>query len=628
MRGFRYHGTASTLDMEIHMRVVSRLTASVMLLCLGCTQERLQPPKKEPRAAVDNLVSIEADFCTAKPEDVVFPVKILLVLDASGSLQFLDEGGLRVRAMRQLLNRFDGDPAVSFNIIQFNSLTYQYPPDGTFANPVAVTDGELQLAEVLTDYQAALSRTYQTLLNDMTTSGAIVQNTKYVVIFFSDGAPSPVCCPCEDETAGFQVATRFTCDGNGNPDPPPPTTQVGSIVYEERYCENVQEIPLCNLDLMRTGRAVDAYPGLQVNGNYNRGYQLEQLMRDIVDLANTFEVGSFQFHTIFLNNPTLPAAIRQIVGVDEATARARMQLFAGIGGGTFIEAQSAEQLNFLSFDFTSIKRAFGLRRAMVTNLNAVPGRDGPRVDSDGDGLADEEETREGSNFLRQDSDMDGYRDLIETRMRNRGMNAVDATVPFQPCDSRADDDRDLLNNCEELFLNTNPTLPDTDYDTIPDGLELRFGLDPNLSDADLDYDFDGVPNGVEVNIGSDPRLDDPRARDRHSIRYRLEDKGETLDRRACFGFTASKVELQYTQGRDTTPQPGWNDLYLWEVESPQDNGAQDTRLRVACFRGRYLPPDYKDPLNGTYRRLQDTELREVYDPNALDKCWGPQFGVP
>ncbi|MBI5496539.1 MAG: VWA domain-containing protein [Deltaproteobacteria bacterium] len=606
---------------------------ALLLATVACTQERLQPPKKEVRAAVDNLVAVDAKFCTAKPEDVIFPVKILLILDASGSLQFLDEGGLRVAAVRQLLQRFDGDPSVSFNVIQFNSLLYQVPPDGTFANPVDVTDTQLQLAEVLTDYQAALSLAYGTLLQDMTRSGALVQNTKYVVIFFSDGQPSPVCCPCDEETAGFNSTATFNCDPiTGQPDPPPPVVQVGTMAFEQRFCENALEIPLCNIprdQLNMTGRAAAAYTDLNTNGSYNRKYQIEQLVRDIVDLGTTFEVGQFQMHAVFLENPTLPAGIRNLLALDAVAGAERLQSMAALGGGNFIRAQRPEELDFLQFDYTAIKRAFGLRRVLAINLNAAPGAAGPLVDSDGDGVSDDEEERLGTNFLRSDTDGDGYRDLLEIRQADRGMDALDPAVPFDPCGqaARTDVDHDLLNDCEERFLGTNPQLPDSDFDTLPDGVEVRFGLDPNVPDADLDYDFDGFTNGVEVNNHTDPRLDDRLARERASYRYNMQDDGETLDRRSCFNLRARNIQLMYTQGRDGTTQPGWNDIWLYEMESPQDNGTQDTRLRVACFRARYLPPDYKDPVKGSYTPLEDFELKDVFDPEAMQKCWGPPMTV-
>ena len=621
---------------------MSRATIPLLLTAfaassVGCTKERLQYPEKVTRQAVDNLVSVEANFCTAIPEDQVFPVKILLILDASGSLQFLDEGGLRVAAIRALLDRYDGDPSVLFSIIQFNSLLYQAPPSGAFvpAAQLNISDTQLQIAEILTDYQAALSRALSTLEADMR-GNPQVGVTKYVVIFFSDGSPSPVCCPCEEETAGPPPNMQgFFCDPvTGVPSPPPATTTVGSIVYEERYCEGTQEIPFCNLEIDRMdpnlGRVVNAYTGLQTNGSYNRAYQIEQLMRDIVDTANTYDVGQFQFHTVLLNNPTLPAAIAQIVGFDYPTASARMQSMATIGGGAYVEARNIRELDFLQFDYTAIKSSFGLRRVFLTNLNAVPGREGPRVDSDGDGIADAEESTVGSNMLRRDTDGDGYSDLVEIRFANRGMNVLDPNIPYQPCNGptdRLDDDRDLLVNCEEAFFGTRVDRADSDNDTIPDGLEVRFGLDPTKVDSDLDYDFDGVPNGEEVKRNTDPRLDDPEARNHASYRYTLQDLGGTLDNRRCFHMTGRNVQLMNTQGRDGVTQPGWNDILMWEMESPENAGTGDTRVRVACFRGRYIPPDYKQPVDGTYPVLRDEELRDVLSPQALDKCWGPQLPV-
>ncbi|MEW5850130.1 MAG: hypothetical protein AB2A00_15175 [Myxococcota bacterium] len=617
---------------------------ALLVLLASCTNERLETPRAETRQAVDNRVTVEADFCTAEPEQQIFPVKIMLVMDASGSLQFLDEGGLRVSAVRALLSRYEGDPAVSFNIIQFNSLLYQspdlaqVPDDQLFANPVDISDTQLQLAEVQTDYQAALSRAYSTLLADMTASGNIVRNTKYVVIFFSDGQPSPVCCPCEEETAQPDSATPFTCDANGNPDPPPPSTNLGGLIFEQRYCEGQQELPICNLtDPNLVGRFADAYAGLfdangdgnrddyDGNGSYNRGYQIDQLMRDIVDLANTFEVGAFQFHTVLLYNPNLPPAVQAIVQVNYDTSSARLTEMARIGGGTYVEARNAADLDFLKFDFNSVKRTFGLRRAFVVNLNAAPGAEGPLVDSDGDGLDDALEDAEGLHSLRADSDGDGYRDLIEWRMRDRGLDGRNAQAPYSPCTLRNDDDLDLLEECEELMLGTNPLDADTDHDAIPDGLELRFDLDPLKPDAELDYDFDGVANGEEVGRHTNPRIDDPKARERASYRYTLQDQGQTVDRRQCFGFQARNIQLMSTVGRDGVNQPGWNDLHLVEIEAPEDNATGQTFMRLACFRGRYISPDFKEPVDGTYRRLRDAEVKSTLLPGALDKCWGPQL---
>lgn len=99
---------------------------------------------------------------------------------------------------------------------------------------------------------------------------------------------------------------------------------------------------------------------------------------------------------------------------------------------------------------------------------------------------------------------------------------------FYSADSDLDD---LLNNDETGVYGTNPNNPDTDGDLMPDGWEIRNGLDPldsgdALTDADndgllnvdeyllstradtADTDGDGVSDGDEVHVaGTDPTVD-------------------------------------------------------------------------------------------------------------------------
>ena len=110
---------------------------------------------------------------------------------------------------------------------------------------------------------------------------------------------------------------------------------------------------------------------------------------------------------------------------------------AAIGGGTFIEAKRPEELDFLQFDFTSLKRAFGLRRVLVTNLNASPGLQGPVPDSDGDGLSDEEETRLGlTSFVKADTAATHERmkhkvnEELKRSFRPEFLNRIDDIIVF------------------------------------------------------------------------------------------------------------------------------------------------------------------------------------------------------
>jgi hypothetical protein len=72
-----------------------------------------------------------------------------------------------------------------------------------------------------------------------------------------------------------------------------------------------------------------------------------------------------------------------------------------------------------------------------------------------------------------DSDCDGMPDAWELA---HGLN------PYDPSDANLDPDGDGLTNLEEYRHRTDPHNPDTDGDGIPDGVEVRAGLDPTVAD--------------------------------------------------------------------------------------------------------------------------------------------------
>lgn len=88
------------------------------------------------------------------------------------------------------------------------------------------------------------------------------------------------------------------------------------------------------------------------------------------------------------------------------------------------------------------------------------------VDSDSDGLIDEEENILGTNINLIDTDNDGLTDYEEVKIYH--------TNPLL-----ADTDKDDLSDYEEVKIyKTDPNNPDTDGDTYLDGAEVKSGYDP------------------------------------------------------------------------------------------------------------------------------------------------------
>ena len=142
------------------------------------------------------------------------------------------------------------------------------------------------------------------------------------------------------------------------------------------------------------------------------------------------------------------------------------------------------------------------------------------LDTDGDGLADWEESLGawGYNSIPTlvDSDSDGVNDLDEI---------INLTDPLEPCDNNLDSDGDGLNNyfenttgCEldygigggNLTLDNYTTWwnnSDTDNGGVTDYQEYFDGTNPqNNPDDDLnplDTDGDGIPDTIEQEIGTD-----------------------------------------------------------------------------------------------------------------------------
>ena len=145
-------------------------------------------------------------------------------------------------------------------------------------------------------------------------------------------------------------------------------------------------------------------------------------------------------------------------------------------------------------------------------------------DSDGDGLADWEETLGTYGFFSNptltDSDSDGVNDFDEVSV---------GTDPLEPCDNSLDDDEDGLNNyfeyttgCDNSWIGitngsqdvwiTDENILDTDSGGVNDKQEYFDSSNPENDPSDdllpEDFDGDGMPDAVENQTGTDWRNPD------------------------------------------------------------------------------------------------------------------------
>ena len=460
----------------------------------------------------------------------------------------------------------------------------------------------------MTDYQGALSAAFSLLQQDMLQSPpAEIARTKYVLLFLSDGDPFPTCC--SDESVASGVCMR-----------------------DDRhifFCENPNAIR----------QRDDQLPFLNGGEDYNQPYQIFGAVQDIVDLAADFQVGELRLHTAFLFDPTLVGQLDAdgcfVIGgvnfVCPDRARPLLQGMAELGDGVFRDFSRAEEIDFLGFDLTNIKRENAMKNLIVTNPNLRPGSNGSlSLDSDGDGLSDELEFENGMSRTSRDTDGDGYSDTLEWQRRRNGLDPTEVNTGCEDAADRRDIDADGLAQCEEILLRTSTELFDTDADGVPDGLELIAATDPARSDALNDSDLDGVRNGDEIRFHTSVSFGEGSSRPSLAYRYRTDEGSAAADGGRCYNFQVKNVQLDTPLSLPgVLGSFGRNQLFVYMAEAPFDDPNDFGQYKVACINAVYVAPDFKDPPDGKVRLTPD----DFYAPDALDlsqHCVGltPPLGAP
>ena len=634
----------------------------VALFAIACSKAGLQPVEQETGEIVDDRLDITGSVCTSVPSDVNFPVKIMFIVDTSGSMQFTDPSDQntttnfdnnntqqsaqgeclascattgvgncasicsnpnspgRQAAVQKVVDRFGNNPAVEFAIVRFNAritVNGGEPNCEGFTRDSNCIDRGIQSlaqAEIFTDYQGAFTTAYEVLQRDMEDASPVERSrTKYVVMFISDGAPDP---KCTDGCGNDRYLDTYDswCDL-------PRGDWCDEFLISGSRCEFMQSF----------------YPGMREPCKaYNSETQIVQRVNEIMSLADTYGVAELRIHSAYLFAAGLPDAVLQLIGSTPAESESLIRRIAEAGDGLYRNFSSGQQIDFLDINYASVARPYGSTSFIVTNQNAWPDLSRLAIDSDGDSVPDTEEFDAQLSMLdnSRDSDGDGYCDRLELDRAGAGFHPGDPAVPAKRCIDREDLDGDGLNGCEEAILGTDPKIADSDRDRVPDGLEFLWGTNPSRADVQDDiYDFDDVITINEIRNHSDPRVRDPEIHADFSYSYEFHEQPETQSRRKCYDFEVRRVRLVTTQGQRVGGQ-GYNEILLYFGEGPSDDPTDFGNFKAACVRGQYIEPSFKDPATGKIEVAQSDFMdlpvllqrrREAELNPALDPCIGAEL---
>ncbi len=468
------------------LRLPLLLCTCCLLLCNSCTEAKLEPIPPIPQYR-DDKVRLSGELCTSEPETLIFPLRVLFVIDSSVSMEVTDPPDPvtgttgREDAIRDIWTDLldQGPEGVKIGIVRFSSqarsrtaqdLDGDSLPDTYYTadtNLLDVATASLAVTDRTTNYINALGEAYFEMRTELLAADQeSLPLSKYVIVFLSDGIP--------DVDNAQQRATR-----------------------DQQILESVEAL--------------------------NK-------------LAEDFRVGEFAFHTAFISSGQ---------EAFDLEAQALLEGMASEGNGSFRSFPNGEELNFLFIDLTILKRIFTIKTLSVLNLNAVLDKnqllgepppleeeeeeeameeeevpiiivDGepeevwtpdqnmfvdlngdeqmdcgePMVDTDGDGLSDFVEIRIGTDPFIQDSDDDGLKDFLEWQFTDSGLDALDPEdsqcyIP-SPC---IDENNDMLCDC----------ILDFDADGLCDCIDPPVACAYDGNDAPDCVPYDPVPPGACAN---------------------------------------------------------------------------------------------------------------------------------
>jgi hypothetical protein len=623
----------------LRRRLRIELAPLILLGLSACTKADLYGQVGQVPPLADR-VTLTGILCTDNPATRQFPVKILFIVDSSGTMREAAPEGEHVLAIEQTISQVLPIQNVSVGVISYgnNAIQLTSEPIGrtntVFTRDAAKVDSalvQLRNGAGARDFASGISLSKSVVEGDILQADrGPLSRTKYILVHVVSGSPAPSVpqSRCDDfatpplvcELGFFEEEIRalrdfalnkgaadlsfhtiflepssadgLSCDPTlGSAMCPVGTAcvQAGKLPITGRCVDSCVTNADCTLDPLRPVCAqVDLPQGQRricargelscFDGLDNDG---DGKGLDCSDLDN-YPYGCAGGGS-GCEDDCLSACRTEKLGLS-------MSLNAG---GVYNRFRFADELNFSNIDFRSTQRIFVVKEFLAYNRNASPTESGFLPDTDGDGLTDIEEDELGTNAISGDTDGDSYNDRLEHLLRSLGLDPLTAGVQPDCTDPTLDTDGDGLRDCEEKLLGTDRTLFDSDRDGFPDGIEFRSETNALFNDALDDIDADGVPNAQEILTHTDPTGNDAQLRADLAYRYRTLDLGVTDDSRSCYDFRVSNITLVDT--RDSGRGPGFNDIDIYFGQVPEGSLESFGLFYAAQIKVQYLPPDVRIP---------------------------------
>jgi len=409
-----------------------------LLTPVACTEAKLEKIPPEPVYRDDKL-EVFGSLCTREPETLTFPLRVLFVVDASVSMEATDPPdpvtGLtsREQAVMDTWTRLldQGPEGVRVGVLRFSA-------EAQSRTPIDL-DGD------------GLADTYYTADRTLLTAA----------------------------TRSLGVTDRTTNFSNA----------LGEAYFEMRtefIAADLESLPLSKYVIIFLSDGIPDTDDTDSRGNAED--EILESVDALNELAKTFRVGGFSFHTAYISGGDGSAGDR--------IAQDLLQKMAKRGNGSFRSFASGEEINFLFVDFSVLKRVFTMKSLIAVNLNVIQDlRQVPDVDellaSLNLGAELEDEDVAAVDVAEDDADaaeeveltpltLDSLDDdiVLVNPMSFGDLNGSSVAECGEPM---VDSDGDGLSDLIEVKIGSHALVRDTDDDGLNDLLEWEFmnsGLAP------------------------------------------------------------------------------------------------------------------------------------------------------